>query len=402
MTTATPTAAAVAAGRENSWLGGIEMLRGVAALSVVFHHMWSIGTMPRFPGYWAVEGFGTWGVDLFFLLSGFLLADAFWKGERQGRLRRFYVRRIFRIVPAYYLNLAILFVFFAVHAQLYSRSGLEQVISNLTFTHYLRPGTSSSLNVNGALWTLTLEMNLYLLMPFLAWFTKVTRGLGAVALVAVGLGYRLYVARAGASLQDLYFPAGFPDPTARLFLARQFLGILPLFALGIGMKWLVFRHGLRWRGTPPRWMPSSLFIVVLLLPSVWFLVFIERSSFFTHWVWFTGFDFVLGLLLVPAMLFAAHPVNTVGPLDSFAVWLGERSYGLYLWHFPIVLAVYGRGPFVGPPDVDPWLPKVLLVLALSFGAAAISWVTVERPCQGIGRRLSVRQPVRHVPVTATT
>lgn len=385
--------------RRDAWLQGLEVLRGVAALSVVFHHMWSVGTMPRFPGYWIFEGFGTWGVDLFFLLSGYLLADAFWTGERAGRLRRFYVRRAFRIAPAYYVNLAVLFLFFAVHEQLFSSAGLKQVGANLTFTHYLWPDTSSSLNVNGALWTLTLEMMLYLLMPFLAWFTKITRGLGALLLIFVGLGYRLYVALAGAGLERIYFDEGFPTAIARLFLARQFLGILPLFALGIGLKWLVFRYGLRWRWAPPRFVPVSVVLLVLLLPSVLFLVFIERSSFYTHWVWFTMFDLALGVLLAPALLFAAHPVETVGPIDSAAVWIGERSYGLYLWHFPIILTVYGRGPFLFPPDVDPWLAKVVLVLGLSLVAAAVSWVAIERPAQVLGRRLSQRRPIHDVPVT---
>lgn len=367
------------------------MLRGVAALSVVFHHSWSLGNQPRFRFYWILEGFGTWGVDLFFVLSGFLLADAFWGTERTGRLRRFYVRRLFRIVPAYYLNLAILFMFFAVHAQLFSRVGLEQLISNLTFTHYLRPDTASSLNVNGVLWTLTLEAILYITMPLLAWFTKVTRGLGVLILIVGGLGYRLMVARWGDWLQEWYFPEGFQEPIARLFLARQFFGILPLFALGIGLKWMVHRYGLRWRWSWNAPIPSSLVIVLLLLPSVAFLVFIERASFNTHWVWFTTYDFTLGILFVPALLYSAHPVKRVTFIDSASVWLGERSYALYLWHFPIILSVYGRGPFLNAPDVDPYWPKMALILVASFVAAELSWIMVERPAQALGRRLSTQR-----------
>lgn len=375
--------------RDGSWLVGIEILRGVAALSVVFHHSWSLGTMPRFPGYWIVEGFGTWGVSLFFLLSGYLLADAFWKGERKGRLRRFYIRRVFRIVPAYYVNIAILFTFFAVHATLFSRTGFTQLLSNLSFTHYLRPETSSSLNVNGALWTLTIEAILYLVMPFLAWFTLVTRGFGVFVLIAAGLGYRLMVALAGQRLQDLYFDPGFDTAVARLFLARQFMGVLPLFALGIGLKWLVTQRGLRWRWNVPG--PTAVTVVVLLLPSVLFLVFIERASFYTHWVWFTGFDFTLGVLFLPVLLFAASPTSSRGLIDRASAWLGERSYGLYLWHFPIILSVYGRGPLTAPPSVQPYVAKMALVLVLSLGAAALSWKAIEEPAQNVGRRLSNRR-----------
>lgn len=362
------------------------MLRGIAALAVVFHHSWSLGTMPRFPGYWVFEGFGTWGVSLFFMLSGFLLADHFWRGERKGRLRAFYVRRVFRIVPAYYLNIAILFLFFAQHDALFSRTGAEQLVSNVTFTQFLRPETASNLNVNGVLWTLSIEAILYLVMPLLAWLVGRTFGLGALALIVVGLGYRLYVARAGQGLQDFYFGVGAEPTNARLYLARQFLGILPLFAVGIGLKWLTTQRNLRLRLTMPRCVPSGVAIVFLLMPSVLWLVFIERASFYTHWVWFTGFDFVLGVLFVPAVLFVASPLPVSKRFDRGAVWLGERSYGLYLWHFPIILSVYGRGPLLAPPNVDHFWWKMSLIVLLSLSAAHLSWTLLEKRAQTAGRR----------------
>ncbi len=366
------------------------MLRGIAALAVVFHHSWSLGTMPRFYGYWVLEGFGTWGLSLFFMLSGFLLADHFWRGERAGRLRTFYVRRVVRIAPAYYLNIAVLFLFFAQHDALFSRSGAEQVASNITFTQFLRPDTASNLNVNGVLWTLSIEAILYLVMPILAWIVGRTFGIGALVLILVGLSYRLYVARAGEGLQDFYFGAGAESANARLYLARQFVGVLPLFALGIGLKWLTMQRNVRLRIALPPWLPSAVAMLVLLMPSVLWLAYIERASFYTHWVWFTGFDFVLGMLFVPAILFVATPLPASKRLDRAGVWLGERSYGLYLWHFPIILSVYGRGPLLAPPIVDPVLWKVALILLLSLTAAHLSWTLLEKPAQKAGRRWAKR------------
>ncbi len=370
---------------------GIEVLRGIAALTVVFHHSWSLGTTPRFRGYWLVEGFGTWGVSLFFVLSGFLLADHFW-GERQpGRLRSFYTRRVFRIAPAYYLNVALLFLFFAEHQLLFSSQGAKQVLANATFTQHLFPETASNLNVNGVLWTLTIEMILYLVMPLLSLATRITRGWAVVAMIGIGLGYRLFVARAGSGLQDFYFAEGFPDHMARLFLARQFVGILPLFAVGIGLKWLVTQHDLRLPTRVVTALPRSILIFMLLVPSLLALVFIERATNYTHWVWFTGFEFLLGLLFVPALLACSSSVTQpVTAVDRPFVWLGVRSYGLYLWHFPIILAVYGRGPLIAPPDVSPAAVKIGIVLLLSLSAAALSWALVERPAQAIGRGWALR------------
>ena len=70
--------------RAGTWYPGIEALRGIAALTVVADHAWSLSNQPHFPGYWIVEGFGTFGVDLFFLLSGFLLANTFWCDYRKN------------------------------------------------------------------------------------------------------------------------------------------------------------------------------------------------------------------------------------------------------------------------------------------------------------------------------
>ena len=251
--------------------------------------------------------------------------------------------------------------------------------------------------MNGALWTLSIEALLYMFMPLLAFLTRWTKGWAPIGMIAVGLAYRFYVARAGSSLQSLYFDAGFDNSTARLYLARQFIGILPLFGIGIGLKWLTSQRGLRWPVGVRVAGPIAPWIVTLLLPSVLWLVFIERSSLYSHWVWFTGFDFILGLLFVPVILFAARPVAASDHrVDKPFVWLGVRSFGLYLWHFPIILSVYGRGPLTAPPDVNPWAAKMLLILVLSLGAAALSWSSVEKPAQAIARRLTSRpSPLRH-------
>ena len=349
--------------------------------------------MPRFRGSWILEGFGAWGVSLFFVLSAFLLADHFWRAPPQNGLKNFYVRRVFRIVPAYYVNITILFLFFADHSLLFSKFGAKQVGYNFAFLHYLTPDTSSSLNVNGALWTLTIEAMLYLFMPILATFTRSTRGWGVLAIIGVGLGYRLYVAIAGASLQRIYFDSGFDTPVARLYLARQFIGVLPLFGLGIGLKWILLKRPklAQFKLNAPNFVPVSLTLMALLVPSVLALVWVERASFYNHWVWFTGWHFLIGILFLPALLIAARPISknsNTGILDRWLRWVGERSYGLYLWHFPIILSVYGRGPFVAAANVNPWIPKMLLILGLSLAAAALSWKLVEEPAQKFARKIT--------------
>ena len=394
---ATEQPAAAHPGTTRTWLPGIEALRGVAALTVVMHHSWSLSTQPglppddRIPFYWVVEGFGLWGVMLFFMLSGYLLADTFWRPE-PADMRVYFIRRFFRIAPAYYVSLVVLFLFFAAHKLVFSEQGAKQLAANVTFTHYLFPNYSSSLNVNGAWWTLTIEMLLYAFLPVMALLVRFNPWLGTAVLIAIGLGWRAWVAFDGDWLRHFYFGDNqFNLGIESLFIARQFIGALSIFALGIMARWLVVHGHLDWfySRLPTRLGVSS--FLVLMLPSVALLYWVESGTQYANRVLFTVYDFVVMLVLVPALLLAARPQGfSASPLRSVSTWLGERSYSIYLWHFPLVLVMYERGPLRRlPPDDGYWwrLPAILL-LTLVF--ASVSYHLVERPGMEYGRRLARR------------
>ena len=378
-------------GTTKTWLPGIEALRGVAALTVVAHHSWSLSNMPRFPGFWVIEGFGLWGVNLFFMLSGYLLADTFWR-ERRADLRVYAIRRFFRIAPAYYVNIALLFLFFASTRLTFSDQGKKQILANATFTHYLFPGTSSSLNVNGALWTLTIEMMLYLFLPVMALMVRFQPWVATGLLVGIGLGWRALVAFHGEGLRDFYFGDIPLDPGIEsLFIARQFIGAVAIFALGIIARWWVVHGHLDrlYRRLPDRLGVSS--FLVLLLPSIFLLRWVEQGADFRNPWLFTVYDFAAMVVVLPALLLAARPASfAASPLRTVSSWLGERSYSIYLWHFPIVLAVYERGPFKHLPATGgySWRLPAILILTLLFASA--SYQMVERPGMELGRRLARR------------
>lgn len=378
-----------------TWYPGIEALRGVAALSVVVHHSWSLSNQPRFTGYWIIEGFGTWGVSLFFLLSGFLLAETFWQDTRAS-LRIYAIRRFFRIAPAYYVNIAFLFLFFASTGLLFSAQGQKQVATSFTFTHYLFPDTSSSLNVNGALWTLTIEMMLYAFLPLMATAHKRAPIVAFLTLVGIGVGWKLWIAVDGDPLRDLYFGETTLDPGIQsLFIARQFMGALPVFALGIGIRWLVMKGKVGW---VDRLLPQQIAvwpILVLLIPSIAMLSVVEQASNFRNHVLFATFDLIVVALMLPALVVAARPDSLkASPFRTVATWLGERSYSIYLWHFPIILALYERGPLEALPTPTGYWWRLPAILVITVVVAAFSYVTVERPGQELGRSLAARIKVK--------
>jgi len=378
------------AAADRDWFPVIEALRGIAAVGVVIDHAWALADGSSAFGFGLVQGLGTWGVDVFFLLSGYLLCDYFWRKDRRPSIREFYVRRFFRIAPLYYVVVGIVFLFYAEHSQLFSGQGLQQVIANATFTQWMTPGTASNLNVDGSLWTLTIEMTLYLTMPFLAWVIGRWPIRGSVGLAGLGLGYRLYIALAGGPLANWYW-GSLPGPgmaIERLFLVHQFLGILPLFVLGMFARRTVLNTRLRQLVQRSKAKPSLAIVLVLLVPSILLLWEVNRASDYHHWIWFTGFDLAIGVLALPVFVYASRPVVArLGRPMRGAVWVGERSYGLYLWHFPVILSVYGMGAEVNPPDLSHLPLRILAIAVISVALADVSYRFIELPGRRYGRKL---------------
>jgi peptidoglycan/LPS O-acetylase OafA/YrhL len=386
---------------ESHWLPGIEVLRGIAAATVVVHHTYTLSDRAAFNGGAIVEGFGSWGVDIFFLLSSFLLCEYFWRPRHRRSIVLFYIRRFFRIAPAYYAVTAILFLFLADHANLFSSQGLLQVATSGTFTHWLTPGTASSFNVDGALWTLTIEMLLYLAIPLmaLAVWRRPLLTIGGLVLLAVG--YRLYIAFSAEPLRDLAFGSGPkpPEEIVRLYLGRQFPGFVSLFAVGLGARYLVVTKRLPKAVLAPLRRPSALVILALLVPSILFLLNVYKASDYHHWFFFTFFDLGVGLLAVPALIQASRPaVGSLSLLMRAGVWLGKRSYGLYLWHFPVILSVYGRGPLEHPAQTSHLILRLIIIWTVALALAAASYRLIEKPAMDYAKQLGQRWLARRTAV----
>lgn len=369
---------------------GIEALRAMAAMAVVASHLWALTSHPTFPGYRFLYGLSLWAVDLFFLLSGFVLVQCFW-GPRPQSLRQYYARRFLRIAPAYYVNIVILFLFLADRGVLLSDTGLRQVIANLTFTQWLNPETSTSLNVNGVFWTLSIEMTLYALMPLLAALISRRPVLAGASLFGLGIAYRIFVAIDPGPLQSWAFHS-LPeqsDASMRLYLLRQFAGILPLFVLGMLLRWWLHFRPRRTPSVRLRWDLSLRRLAVILVPSVAVLAFVERAADYRQRLFFVGFDIALCLLIAPALLLAGQWTHAVvGRPMRALVWLGRRSYGIYLWHFPVILVVFERGPLTHEPDLTHIWLRVALVVLCSVALGAVSFALIERPASRAARRIA--------------
>src|SRR6185312_750196 len=251
---------------------GIDGLRGIAVLWVALFHFLvlrpgdaasrAIAATPAGP--LAANGYR--GVDLFFIISGFLLAMPWFVHAAAHRespsVLAFYRRRFWRIVPAYYVQLAILFglVLPALRGVALWRSDLYVYLYNLVthalFLHNTTPLSSGSMQVNGALWTLAVEAQFYLLLPLA--MPVVVRWPRASLLAAIAAAQAWRVA-AEVDLVPLVRlevwlgrPWGWPEDVVRHLLAYQLPSYLGHFALGmyLGREWLSRRAAPARPGVP--------------------------------------------------------------------------------------------------------------------------------------------------------
>lgn len=238
-------------------IASIEGLRGVAVLLVIAFH-YAVVREARFEDAWiamvdatplirVLVRNGGLGVDLFFLITGFLLVLPWLRHAAEERkapsTRDFYRRRVHRILPAYYVHLLILFFVLVplLHGLQFWRLNPTYMLQNLSahvfLVHYFSPVTSASMSVNGALWTLALEAQYYLLLPLLAPVFVRAPWRTAAALAAAAIGWRwLAMNRLDpwvAYLQAIEPRWNLSEATLRHLLYTQLPGYLAHFAAGM-------------------------------------------------------------------------------------------------------------------------------------------------------------------------
>ncbi len=364
-------------------IAGIEGLRGVAVLWVVLFHYLALrpgdaasrAIAGSFMG--PLVGNGYLGVDLFFLISGFLLALPWFIHDEAHRpppsMREFYRRRFWRIVPAYYVQLVFLFavVLPALRGVTFWRSDLYVYAYNLVahalFLHNTTPLTSGSMDVNGALWTLAVEVQFYAVLPLaMPLFVRSPR-MTLAACLALSMAWLAACRASLGGLVDFELalgkPWGWHEDVVRYLLAHQLPSYLAHFALGIvmGRWWL--------RSRPPRAsaMPD---IAAMAAVAALYLFFLARAYVVAgELAWIAP-----AALLAVVLHAAARPrtwtsrILSRGPL----AFVGRVSYSMYLYHLPLMLLM---APVL-PADSFLGLPAYLAAATL---VAWLSWRFVERP-----------------------
>ncbi|MCA9434841.1 MAG: acyltransferase [Candidatus Omnitrophica bacterium] len=337
----------------------LDSLRGIAVLLVVFHHF-----------KWL--GIGWIGVQIFFVLSGFLITSILWE-QKDRRLRhylgRFYWRRILRIFPVYYGFLFAVSLAYLSVGEPVAFGDLAPWLFSYTynFARFFEP--EMTWRYFGHLWSLAIEEQFYLVWPFVVyWVSKRSFLRLCIALVMVAPLFRWAA--------GLYFLAH-DYPPVRLAQCVYTLPTTHLDAFAVGAALSVMDS----RKLPsPRSVFLGVFIALTLLGFYqWGLLdpHSRVASDFGYPIYLSAnLQYIWGYTLVN-LLGGAMILCAVRGVDLFPGWnnrtlrfYGKISYALYVCHWPLLGAI-GR-----VHDYNPWSLEGLCIFVLFFATATfISWLS---------------------------
>jgi peptidoglycan/LPS O-acetylase OafA/YrhL len=333
----------------------LDGLRGIAVLAVMAYHY---GLQPIAP-----QGF--LGVDIFFVLSGFLITSILaheWQRSGGVDWRRFYVRRAFRLLPAFWVMIVILSPRVPTSAGLLS---LGYLINWSTALHWFPVNYSL-----GHTWSLAVEWQFYLLWPAIVVLALRRRGPQTAALLALSIGLASAVWRAAVYVSDSDWSRVWhaTDTHADGLLIGSALGVMAVFYVVPLTDRL---NRLLWTATV-----GALMLVAVLIGYPGLPLGLIATG---------GIPLLAVAMAIIIARVAIYPSGVLGRVLSFGplVRVGVISYGLYLWHVPIRVALNQDGPVLA-----------LVCAVLTFLAAGASYRYAEKPFLraklSLGRAHSVR------------
>jgi peptidoglycan/LPS O-acetylase OafA/YrhL len=363
--------------REAGFIPPLDGLRGVAIIMVMLHHYTHFEQTSGFDGLvGSVLAFCWTGVDLFFVLSGFLITGILLDTRGSERyFTSFYARRILRIFPLYYLVLVLAFFvlpqFPAAYDVLAGQVGVPPAdrVDDVPQWPYWVYMTNFAVGDRGFVhglvdisWSLAIEEQFYLVWPLLVWLCppRLVALLCAVILVAEP------IARVDAREKDyqplwLYVLTWYRlDGLAAgaLLAVAQRRGLLPLF---------------------DRWVPVVVIACVAGLIACAILG--GHPWWWNRWMQMYGYSLIAvgaGAMLVSAI---ARPAGSLWPRMLSVGWLrafGKYSYALYLIHLPVSRAVRDYVFNVGEYEtlgIPRWIAQVLFYAAATAPAFALAWLS---------------------------
>jgi peptidoglycan/LPS O-acetylase OafA/YrhL len=348
------------------YVAGLDGLRAIAVLAVIAYHLnfgWARG--------------GKLGVGVFFTLSGYLITDLLlehWRRTGSLGLANFWIRRARRLLPALFVMLATVSVFAAIFDASHLAEIRKQVFAaSLYISNWWTIADHGSYFAQFApplpfdhLWSLAIEEQFYLVWPWLLWlglrFVRSPAWLSTLALIG---------ATASAVAMALLYHPGL-DPT-RVYEGTDTRAFELLFGIALAFVWP--SSGLR-PGISP--VARNVLDGAGALGLAVILTLIATTGSYAPFLYRGGFV-ILAIATAVVVAVVVHPASRLGVVLGWGPlrWVGVRSYGIYLWQWPIIV-------FTNPAGGGVNLLRGAGQVAATLLIASLSWRWVEEPIRRRG------------------
>ena len=368
--TATSAGAPVRTERALPFAPALDGLRAIAVVAVLLYH----GGVAWMPG-------GFLGVDLFFCLSGYLITSlllAELRGKGRIDLKAFWLRRARRLLPAAFVVIAVATAAAAilvpgdlaqtrgdaVASFFYVDNWHQLFVGQSYFAAFERPSLLRHM------WSLSIEEQFYVLWPLALGFGIARFGRRQTALAAFG------AALLSAALMALLFTSG-SDPS-RVYYGTETHAVGLLLGATLAFLWPLGQFA------PPR-RPSALAVLDVTAGVALAAVLLAMVTWHDYdALVYRGGIALVSLTAVVLIAAVVHPAGRAAHLLGIAPlrWIGARSYGIYLWHWPVMALTR--------PGIDVHWPLPLLLafqIGLTVALAAVSYRWLEQPFRtGVAQR----------------
>jgi peptidoglycan/LPS O-acetylase OafA/YrhL/lysophospholipase L1-like esterase len=351
------------------YVPGLDGLRALSVTAVLLYHA-DITWMPG----------GFLGVDVFFAISGYLITSlllAEFRNRSGVNIGQFYLRRARRLLPALFLVLTSVSLFAIIFLPDEVRALRGDVVAALgyatnwwqIFQHQSYVAAQGRPPMLRHLWSLAVEEQFYLLWPLLLFgMLRIWKGRRTPMLLAtLGIAVASFFTMLLLSLPHDYTVA---DPS-RVYFGTDARIYTLLLGAALAMVWSP------WKLSPRIPRQGRIVLDAVGATALVLLVLTFVNAHYQSNFLFRGGFLVVALLSVVVIAVAVHPASRIGTVvlaQQPLRWIGERSYGIYLWHWPIFMVT--RPGF--DTDIRGW-PNTVMRFALTLVVAELSYRFVEQP-----------------------
>lgn len=378
-------------------IAALDGVRGLAIFAVLLIHLQQIGAVPaRFHLVNVLMHSGWCGVDLFFVLSGFLITLGLLDSKDSSNyFSAFYMRRVLRIFPLYYAVLIVAMICSAVFASYTPKVTLMSDALNgslfptqagwvahlLYVQNWWMPWKEpASQNILGHFWSLGIEEQFYLVWPLCVWLLPRKRLLGLCVAVCPGV------------LALRFFLIGYFNPPPHVIFMNT---VTRADTLIMGALCALLVTDGRWLAAVWRWLPIVATLGAGCVVTIAFGVRdASRQLYYTDTLGFTALAMTFGSVVIWAYVLNGRRnwsdrILSVRPLTE----LGKYSYGLYVYHLPLIVMakiVCGGSGWFGH-EVMPGVIFCVCTVSIAIGVAVTSYELFEKRFLRLKRYFKPRQ-----------